>query len=328
MRFIQNKPYFCIEYFVQRRYTFNYDDTMKQATYPLLMLTMLWSLLLFSACSQPGRPYLIGVSQCSQDEWRSKQNEEMQREASLHQGVRLEVRSVRDNNRQQIADITYFINKGVDLLIVSPNEAHAVTPAVEQAFHAGIPVVVIDRKIESDQYTAFVGADKVIQTALQILNGEPYERETILFSAQIDDTNARIVNMQGQMLSEQTATVNRLVSKLDRFLEQYNTQKLLLLAVVTILILLVIVCAFIVHAYWSKVRINTLMKQATQAKLAFFTNVSHDFRTPLTLIADPIEQLLTDASIGEKQRFLLPRFERRPSHQPYPRDDAHRLRSG
>lgn len=446
MRFIQNKPYFCIEYFVQRRYTFNYDDTMKQATYPLLMLTMLWSLLLFSACSQPERPYLIGVSQCSQDEWRSKQNEEMQREASLHQGVRLEVRSVRDNNRQQIADITYFINKGVDLLIVSPNEAHAVTPAVEQAFHAGIPVVVIDRKIESDQYTAFVGADnvqigeamghyvrslkqrplrlfeigglagsspamerteglhhvidtlqgvtllgridaswnledaerqmdsvfrirkdidlvvaqndrmargarraalhnqvvpplgfigvdaltgpgqgveevmsgalsatfiyptggdKVIQTALQILNGEPYERETILFSAQIDDTNARIVNMQGQMLSEQTATVNRLVSKLDRFLEQYNTQKLLLLAVVTILILLVIVCAFIVHAYWSKVRINTLMKQATQAKLAFFTNVSHDFRTPLTLIADPIEQLLTDASIGEKQRFLL-----------------------
>ena len=419
---------------------------MKQTTYPILMLTILWSLLLLSACSQPDKPYLIGVSQCSQDEWRSKQNEEMQREVSLNQGVKLEVRSVRDNNKLQIADITYFINKGVDLLIVSPNEAHAVTPAVEQAFHAGIPVVVIDRKIEGDQYTAFVGADnvqigeamghyvrslkqrplrlfeigglagstpamerteglhhiidtlqgvsllgridaswnledaerqmdsvfrvrkdidlvvaqndrmargarraaqrnhvtpslgfigvdaltgpgqgveevmsgdlsatfiyptggdKVIQTALQILNGEPYERETILFSAQIDHTNAHIVNMQGLMLSEQTATVNRLVSKLDRFLEQYNTQKLLLWAVVTILSLLVIVCAFIVHAYRSKVRINTLIKQSTQAKLAFFTNVSHDFRTPLTLIADPIEQLLADTSIGEKQRFLL-----------------------
>ena len=134
---------------------------MKQTTYPILMLTILWSLLLLSACSQPDRPYLIGVSQCSQDEWRSKQNEEMQREVSLNQGVKLEVRSVRDNNELQIADITYFINKGVDLLIVSPNEAHAVTPAVEQAFHAGIPVVVIDRKIEGDQYTAFVGADNV-----------------------------------------------------------------------------------------------------------------------------------------------------------------------
>ena len=418
----------------------------------LIYMMTLWSLLLsLSACTQPERQFLIGVSQCSQDEWRSKQNEEMQREASLHQGVRLEVRSVRDDNQQQIADITYFMHKGVDLLIVSPNEAHAITPAVEQAFLAGIPVVVIDRKIESDQFTAFVGADnvqigeamghyvrslkqrplrlfeigglagsspamertqgfhhvidtlqgvtivgridaswnledakrqmdsvfrthkdidlvvaqndrmargarlaalrnhfmptlgfigvdaltgpgqgveevmsgalsasfiyptggdKVIQTALQILHGEPYERETILFSAQIDDTNARIVNMQGQMLSEQTATVNRLVSKLDRFLEQYNTQKLLLWAVVIILILLVIVCAFIVNAYWSKVRINTLMKQATQAKLAFFTNVSHDFRTPLTLIADPVEQLLADASLGEKQHFLLTTIRR------------------
>ena len=93
-------------YFVQRRHTFNYDDTMKQTTYPILMLTILWSLLLLSACSQPDRPYLIGVSQCSQDEWRSKQNEEMQREVSLNQGVKLEVRSVRDNNELQIADIT------------------------------------------------------------------------------------------------------------------------------------------------------------------------------------------------------------------------------
>ena len=424
---------------------------MKQIACSIRWALTLWSIWLLSACAQPERQWHIGVSQCSQDEWRSKQNEEMQREASLHQGVTLEVRSVRDDNQQQIADITYFINKGVDLLIVSPNEAHAVTPVVEQAFHAGIPVVVIDRKIESDQFTAFVGADnvqigeamghyvrsirqrplrlfeigglagsspamerteglhhvidtlqgvsvvgridaswnleaaerqmdsvfqarkdidlvvaqndrmargarmaalrhqalpplgfigvdaligpglgveavmsgelsatfiyptggdKVIQTALQILNGEPYARETILFSAQIDDTNARIVKMQGLMLSEQTATVNRLVIKLDRFLEQYNTQKLLLWAVVLILVLLVIVCAFIVQAYWSKVRINSLMKQATQAKLAFFTNVSHDFRTPLTLIADPVEQLLADASIGEKHHFLLTTIQR------------------
>lgn len=414
-------------------------------------LVMLSVCFWFVACTRQERPYLIGVSQCSQDEWRSKQNEEMQREASLQQHVVLEVRSVRDDNEQQIADIEYFIQKKVDLLVVSPNEAHAVTPVVERAYHAGIPVVVIDRKIESDLYTAFVGADnvqigqamgnyvrsirqrplrlfeiaglagstpamerteglhsvvdslegvtivgrvdaswrmeeaeqrmdsvfrlhpeidlvvaqndrmalgarkaalrhgvtprlgfigvdaltgpglgveqvmegslsasfiyptggdKVIQTALQILRGEPYARETILFSAQVDDTNARIVKMQGQMLSEQTATVNRLVGKLDRFLEQYNTQKLLLWAVMAILLLLVMVCAFIVNAYWSKVRINTLMKQVTQAKLAFFTNVSHDFRTPLTLIADPVEQLMDEQGLSEKQRFLLTTIRR------------------
>lgn len=134
---------------------------MKQIACSIRWALTLWSIWLLSACAQPERQWHIGVSQCSQDEWRSKQNEEMQREASLHQGVTLEVRSVRDDNQQQIADITYFINKGVDLLIVSPNEAHAVTPVVEQAFHAGIPVVVIDRKIESDQFTAFVGADNV-----------------------------------------------------------------------------------------------------------------------------------------------------------------------
>lgn len=124
-------------------------------------LLLLCGCLLLVACTRQERPYLIGVSQCSQDEWRSKQNEEMQREASLQQHVVLEVRSVRDDNEQQIADIAYFIEKQVDLLVASPNEAHAVTPVVERAYRAGIPVVVIDRKIESDQYTAFVGADNV-----------------------------------------------------------------------------------------------------------------------------------------------------------------------
>ena len=65
----------------------------------------------------------------------------------------------KDNNQYQINDINYFIDRKVDLLIVAPNEAAAITPSVEKAIKKGIPVVVVDRKILSDNYTAFVGAD-------------------------------------------------------------------------------------------------------------------------------------------------------------------------
>ena len=75
-------------------------------------------------------------------------NHEIVREALFYDGVEVEIRTAKDNNRNQIEDINYFIDRKVDLLIVAPNEAAAVTP-----------VVVIDRKILSDRYTAFVGAD-------------------------------------------------------------------------------------------------------------------------------------------------------------------------
>lgn len=86
-------------------------------------------------------------------------NHEIVREALFYDGVEVEIRTAKDNNRNQIEDINYFIDRKVDLLIVAPNEAAAVTPVVEKAYGLGIPVVVIDRKILSDRYTAFVGAD-------------------------------------------------------------------------------------------------------------------------------------------------------------------------
>ena len=64
-----------------------------------------------------------------------------------------------DSNEQQKEDIHHFINEGVDLLVVAPNEAAPITPVVEEAYNRGIPVIVVDRKILSDKYTAYVGAD-------------------------------------------------------------------------------------------------------------------------------------------------------------------------
>ena len=86
-------------------------------------------------------------------------NDEILREAQFYSGVKVEIRTAKDNNQKQAKDIYYFINKKVDLLIVAPNEAAPMTPIVEEAYNKGIPVIVVDRKILSDKYTAFVGAD-------------------------------------------------------------------------------------------------------------------------------------------------------------------------
>jgi ABC-type sugar transport system substrate-binding protein len=126
----------------------------------LLTIYLLIGGFLFTACSNRDLKVChIGVSQCSDDEWRHKMNSEMLREALFYDGLEVEIRSAKDNNQKQIADIQYFIDKEVDLLIVAPNEAAAITPSVEMAYKKGIPVIMVDRKIESDKYTAFIGAD-------------------------------------------------------------------------------------------------------------------------------------------------------------------------
>jgi len=120
-------------------------------------------LFLLTGCSQhqSETSYHIGVSQCSDDAWRTKLNEEMQRELLFHPEITLEVRSANDDNELQAADIDYFIKEKVDLLIVSPNEATVLTPAVSKAYDAGIPVIVADRKVTGEKYTAFIGGDNL-----------------------------------------------------------------------------------------------------------------------------------------------------------------------
>ena len=86
-------------------------------------------------------------------------NREMQREASFHKNIQLDIRTAYDNNDRQIRQIDSLIDKGIDLLVVSPNEERPLTSAVEKAIKHGIPVVVVDRKIASNNYTAYVGAD-------------------------------------------------------------------------------------------------------------------------------------------------------------------------
>ena len=432
-----------------------------------LLLSILCLAGILMSCTQKHTRYRIGVSQCSDDEWRHKMNNEIVREALFYDGVEVEIRTAKDNNRNQIADIKYFIDKKVDLLIVAPNEAAAITPVVEKAYRQGIPVVVIDRKILSDKYTAFVGADnyeigkdvgqyilnrlhgkgkvleitglegstpamerhkgltdvlkeepgieitasvdgawlqsvagekmdsvfqtnknidlvfaqndrmaigaylsarqqqlekdmlfvgidalpgkeygveqiingvldatfiyptggdKVVQVAMDILEKRPYERDTKLSTALVDKTNAWVMQLQTDHITEQDGKIERLNNQVNEYLSRYSAQTMFLYACLIILLLFAALLAIIVRAYWTKNRMNmelsrqkkkleeqrdqliSLSKQleeATHAKLVFFTNVSHDFRTPLTLVADPVEQLLEDKALTPRQQSLL-----------------------
>ena len=122
------------------------------------MLTVFYVLTLL-ACSRKPEVFTIGVSQCSVDAWREAANNEIGQEALFYNNLNLVFKSVRDDSQQQIADIEQFIEDGVDLLIISPNESSALSPVVEKAYDAGIPVVLFDRKVDSDKYTAFIGGD-------------------------------------------------------------------------------------------------------------------------------------------------------------------------
>lgn len=111
------------------------------------------------ACSEKKREYIIGVSQCSEDIWRSWQNSEMQMEANFHEGVELRFTAAKDDSQRQIQQIDSLVDSGIDLLIVAPNQRASVTPAINRAFDKGIPVIVFERKTDSQKYTAFVSAD-------------------------------------------------------------------------------------------------------------------------------------------------------------------------
>ena len=113
----------------------------------------------FNSCESKSKKMVIGVSQCSDDAWRDKMNMEMLHETALHSNLELIVLSAKDSNEQQIDHIQQLIDQQVDLLIISPNEAAPLTPIVEKAYDLGFPVLLVDRKILSDRYTAFIGAD-------------------------------------------------------------------------------------------------------------------------------------------------------------------------
>ena len=425
-------------------------------------LAMIFILALIG-CTE-SKVYKIGVSQCSQDDWREKMNDEINREILFHEDAVVEIRSADDSNEKQINDIKYFVDNDFDIIIVSPNEAEALTPIIKEVFEAGMPVVIFDRNINSDDYTAricvddngigksaaryayhlkgkgakaievfgrkgstpaedrhngfakefeslggvllarayanwnkeeaipvvdsllriyndvdliyahndrmaigasevarrlgrdnikIIGIDaapnigiqavadsvidatflypteghRIIQTALAILKNEPYSRITMIpASSAVDLTNADVLLLQNETLQNQTGKMKLLKDQIDDYWAKHSSQTSLFYASIAIIILLFGVGFLLLRAYWQRSRyqkelevqnklleeerdkqklLNEQLQEATQAKLVFYTNVSHDLRTPLTLISEPVAQLACADNLTLQQQTLI-----------------------
>ncbi len=393
-----------------------------------------------------------------------KLNDEIDREIMLHEDAIVEIRSADDSNEKQIEDIKYFVDNDFDILIVSPNEAEALTLIIKEVYENGMPVIIFDRNINGDSYTARIGADdrsigraaaqyalsldrnapkaieiygrrgstpaegrhvgftdeftrrggvilasetanwhkeeaevvtdsllklypdvqlifahndrmaigasevarragkhnirilgidaapnigitavadsvidatflypteghRIIRTALAILQGEPYQRETILpSSSAVDLSNAGILLLQNEYLEDETDKMRILKGKIDYYWARYSSQTTLFYISIVTIFLLFGVIFLVLRAYWQRKKhqkvlleqnreleeqrdlqkaLNEKLEQATQSKLMFFTNVSHDLRTPLTLISEPVEQLVEADNLTPRQHSLV-----------------------
>ena len=119
-------------------------------------------MLLFGGCKEAKKKstFTIGFSQCvGNDLWRKMMLAEMKMELSLHPGATFLFADAQNSSKTQIAQVNKMLQQGIDLLIISPNEAQPLTGIVEETYNKGIPVIVIDRKTASSLYTAYVGAD-------------------------------------------------------------------------------------------------------------------------------------------------------------------------
>ena len=432
------------------------------------VILLSYTLLLCGCGNTPSvKKYRIGVSQCSDDDWRKKMNEEIEREVMIHSEAEVEIRSADDNNEKQISDIKYFLDNDFDIIIVAPNEADAITPVIKEAYESGTPVVIFDRSINGDSFTAWQGADnaeigraaagyaaklekerrgsgkilelqgnpgstparerksgfvqeltsypdlqivgsaignwtyddaftridslydkhpdvdivyahndrmaiaasdaarkrglhpriigvdaapeigikavrdsvidatflyptdgyRLIRTAMAILNGEKFERIAKLpSSSAVDKSNADILLIQSEALREETSKLKVLKGEIDEFWELHSAQTSFFYALIAILVLFAVLLFFILRLYWINRRhqrqleehsriveeerdkqeyLNKELEKATQSKLVFFTNVSHDLRTPLTLIAQPVEEVRKGRNLTPVQKNLM-----------------------
>lgn len=414
----------------------------------LALLSLFCLSVCFSSCSNGKKRYVIGVSQCSEDIWRNKLNNELRDAVYVHENVELSIKSADDEDEKQAEQINRFVDDGVDILIVAPNQVNSVTKPIAKAYGKGIPVIFFDRRAGDSKYTAFIGGDNVkigrtigeyiasklggkgtvaeimglegsspaierhkgfiealskypgirlvasqsgtwqqesgrriaegvfaggvrpdyvfahndrmalgawqvarrlglgdkmkfvgidalpgkdggirlvrdgvldasyiyptrgdlvIQLALNILEGRPYKKDNYMKAALVTKDNAETMLMQAEEISHMSSQLEELHGKLDFFFTQYSHQKIYFMLSIVILVLVLVV--FVISYRMAMVK-RRMEREAADSKLAFFTDISHDLRTPLTLIADPVERILDDDNITPAQRQMLATVKR------------------
>jgi ribose transport system substrate-binding protein len=129
----------------------------------VILLALLGVVLSAVACMRDGGTtdkFVIGFSQANKAEpWRTWMDNSLMEEAAKHPKLEVRYADAQQDNSKQVADVENFLRQRVDLLIISPNEAKPLTGIVKRVYESGIPVIVLDRGIEGDSYTTFIGAD-------------------------------------------------------------------------------------------------------------------------------------------------------------------------
>lgn len=116
-----------------------------------------------SHAGTPEDPFLIGMSQANLGEpWRVQMDADVRAAAEAHDNLHVIFKDAQNNSLTQRAQVEEFVEQGIDLLIISPKEAAPLTQPVAEAYRQGIPVIVLDREVQGDEYTSFIGADNVL----------------------------------------------------------------------------------------------------------------------------------------------------------------------
>lgn len=164
----------------------------------------------------------IGFSQCCNDIWRDMMEQEMKMEVSFHPELNLDILVANNDNETQIAQIRTLVSQGIDILLVAPNETAPLTEVIEEVFDAGIPVILMDRKVNSEKYTAFISADnyeigktageylisrfngkgKVLELQISMNISPAIERSRGFRDALVTYPDLDILNIIGLLLSE------------------------------------------------------------------------------------------------------------------------------
>lgn len=166
-------------------------------------------------------------------------------------------------------------------------------------------VDLVDKGVMTASYIYPTKGETIVPLAMNILQGKPYKRMNYFQSALVTAENAKLIDMQYKEIEGQTANLNAIYSSINDYMKMYRWQKIISILAVAVVVLLLIMIFYRRKVRREKEKLNEQRKQMADDKIAFFTNVSHQLRTPLTLVSGPLNRLMKDDNYTEEQKMLL-----------------------
>lgn len=166
-------------------------------------------------------------------------------------------------------------------------------------------VDLVDKGVMTASYIYPTKGEAIVPLAMSILQGKPYKRMNYFQSALVTAENAKLIDMQYKEIEDQTADLNTIYSSINEYMKMYRWQKIISILAVAVVLLLLIMIFYRRKVRREKEKLNEQRKQMADDKIAFFTNVSHQLRTPLTLVSGPLNRLMQADNYTEEQKMLL-----------------------